>query len=815
LLSESAKLRIFYDNFAEGDRLLPHIDQMIRRCRTFLICLGSSGLTDGWQQKELGIALDAATIGGSIRIVPVLLPDADLAAIPESLKHYVWADFREGIDDPIALEGLVRTIRSSQAAQLEPAVDDQPPYRGLSAFTERDARFYFGRRRELDQVIGLLDQFRLLLIVGPSGAGKSSFARAGLVPELNAGRVRGSERWDIVFVSPGPDPFTAVFDEINDIRRPTIVFIDPLEEVFTRCHDDLERQSFFDKLAYTLSDMSRIQKVVMIVRSDYLAALHSYGRKLNLSYSATFTLLPMSDEQLREAIERPALATGIAFEPGLIERIMSDIGQSPARLPLAQITLQKLWEERREGWLTNDSYDRLGGAQRPLSWSLETFLETTHPDDRPLVRRIIRQLVGVVGNTYVRRRAKLSELTLGDEQAERISYLVEKLVDAHLVAVDGTVDGTYAELTHDSLLASNGVLLEWLEDDREFIQFRNWLRSATDEWLSASGSERGALLLRAAKLAQAKSFSERYPDGFAIDEVAFVQASESARTRQRVRVLTAVLIGVILLASMSLVAFMQSNLAMTEQLRSQLALNRVNELQARTGVTLASADGNWLFRRTSVGYEVINTHNAKVRLSLPNLPTVSASAFSPDGQFFAAAFDNGAVNYWNLRADNPTERFLSNLDITRQLTFSPSGRLLAAAGDFQLVVWEVSDGMQTLNLPSGSNILYLRFESDDVIKFTNVEGLEKTVDIRTGAIIADSAKNAGPAVDANKTGTKSYRVCIGEFERFCLSPVDAFLDCGASVADWAKARCSSYSLVQLSSRSGNRCGYSVIQVLCK
>jgi WD40 repeat protein len=250
---------------------------------------------------------------------------------------------------------------------------------------------------------------------------------------------------------------------------------------------------------------------------------------------------------------------------------------------------------------------------------------------------------------------------------------------------------------------------------------------------------------------------------------------------------------------------------MTEQLRSQQALRRVNDLQARTGVTLASADGNWLFRRVSSGFEVINTHNAKVRLALPSLPTISASAFSPDGHFFAAAFDNGAVNYWDIRADNPTERSLSNLDITRQLTFSPSSRLLAAAGDFQLVAWDVTSDRQIFKLTLGNKILYLRFENDDALQFTDVEGLERTVNARTGEIVAETTKTTPVIVPP--TGSVAYKVCVGEFPRNCPQS-DVYLPCGASVADWANARCSTFSINPLSTRDGNRCGYSHLQVLC-
>ena len=47
---------------------------------------------------------------------------------------------------------------------------------------------------------------RTLVIGGPSGSGKSSLLRAGLVPNVAAGALPGSQHWPIVIFTPGADP---------------------------------------------------------------------------------------------------------------------------------------------------------------------------------------------------------------------------------------------------------------------------------------------------------------------------------------------------------------------------------------------------------------------------------------------------------------------------------------------------------------------------------------------------------------------------------------------------------------------------------
>ena len=56
------------------------------------------------------------------------------------------------------------------------------PYRGLAAFGEDDAKYFFGRSNEIRTALAQLEAWPLLAVIGPSGVGKSSFVHAGLVP---------------------------------------------------------------------------------------------------------------------------------------------------------------------------------------------------------------------------------------------------------------------------------------------------------------------------------------------------------------------------------------------------------------------------------------------------------------------------------------------------------------------------------------------------------------------------------------------------------------------------------------------------------
>jgi hypothetical protein len=69
------------------------------------------------------------------------------------------------------------------------------PYRGLGAFEEQDAAFFFGRDKAITELLGrMARQLQgpgLLVVSGVSGAGKSSLLQAGVLPGIREGRMAG------------------------------------------------------------------------------------------------------------------------------------------------------------------------------------------------------------------------------------------------------------------------------------------------------------------------------------------------------------------------------------------------------------------------------------------------------------------------------------------------------------------------------------------------------------------------------------------------------------------------------------------------
>ena len=78
------------------------------------------------------------------------------------------------------------------------------PYPGLRPYEPEEDFLFFGREKQIDELVRRLRQTRFLAVVGGSGSGKSSLVRAGLIPVLHGGGMaRAGSRWRTVIFPAG------------------------------------------------------------------------------------------------------------------------------------------------------------------------------------------------------------------------------------------------------------------------------------------------------------------------------------------------------------------------------------------------------------------------------------------------------------------------------------------------------------------------------------------------------------------------------------------------------------------------------------
>jgi energy-coupling factor transporter ATP-binding protein EcfA2 len=552
------------------------LEEALDASRSCAVFLGPESLGT-WENEEMRAALDIRAGRPDFRVIPVLLPGACLphrGRLPRFLARLTWVDFRPGLDDADALHRLVCGIQGiAPGPEGVPETETVCPFRGLQVFEEEHAPFFFGREALTQHLVEQLREDRFLAVIGPSGSGKSSLVRAGLVPQIRQGELPASDHWPILVFKPGGDPLGALAARLipktvgadkwlpvyqslldtlqkderglhrvvqvmlasNPDSRRLLVAVDQFEELFTLCRDEDTRSAFVDNLLYASAIAGGQTVVVVTMRADFFGKCAAYPELAARLGERDVLVGPMGEEERCHALQRPAQVVGLHYEKGLVETILNDLGNEPGTLPLLQHTLLELWERRRGGWLTTDAYREIGGVKGAIAGRADAIYTRLTPAQQEAARRVLLRLTQPgEGTEDTRCRATLAELLPADVKLAEVKTVVPQLVDARLLTAgkiergDKIID--VIDVAHEALIRGWPRLQRWLNEDREFLLWRQRLRAALAEWRRTDRDE-GALL-RGTSLAEAERWLTEQPGDLNRAERSYIQAGVAQRDRE-------------------------------------------------------------------------------------------------------------------------------------------------------------------------------------------------------------------------------------------------------------------------------------------
>jgi WD40 repeat protein/serine/threonine protein kinase len=445
------------------------------------------------------------------------------------------------------------------------------PYKGLRPFATADARNYFGREALIRRLLARLGKTaassRFLAIVGPSGSGKSSLMHAGLVPALGRGEVAGSERWFIAQMTPGARPLDELEvclirlaayqpgnlreqlarDENGLLRAAEIILprddselvlvIDQFEELFTLTGDEAARRHFLAVLTSAVSDSHSRIRVVIALRADYYDRPLHYPLFGDLVRRHMETVLPLSVEELDQAIVRPAEQAGVVCQAGLAAAIIDDVLYQPGGLPLLQYALTELFEQRHERTLTRQAYRTIGGVAGALAGRAEDLFREQDEQGQEAIRQLFLRLVaideGKDGLPDTRRRVLRAELNAIASDEDIVDEIIQTYAAHRLLTLDNDPASRRptVELAHEALLREWARLRIWLEESRDDLYQHRRLQNLTQEWL-AEGQDAGWLLTRT-RLDQTAAWAAQTSLALSPEERAYLETSLAARQDRR------------------------------------------------------------------------------------------------------------------------------------------------------------------------------------------------------------------------------------------------------------------------------------------
>ncbi len=321
------------------------------------------------------------------------------------------------------------------------------PYKGLNPYSEKDAKLFFGRETQIENIIDRLTTSRLTILYGESGVGKTSVVRAGVAAQLRQQAQENLTEYKVpvhgVVVFPPfnlswkDEPLPQLKKQIEeDIRElapniqppePELPFIktlqawtellggeegdgelfiilDQFEEYFLYHHSsEAEEGTFAFEFPRAVTRSGLWVNFLLSMRKDSLAELDYFkGRLLNL-LGNRLELGHLDWNLAREAIKQPIYKYynkevspeepfAIEDEDRLIEKVLEEVSQrnnhkDRIEAPYLQLVMESLWKKEIDTGsrsLRLQTFTELGGAAGIAERHLNEKMELLSKNERDL-----------------------------------------------------------------------------------------------------------------------------------------------------------------------------------------------------------------------------------------------------------------------------------------------------------------------------------------------------------------------------------------------------------------------------------------------
>jgi tetratricopeptide (TPR) repeat protein len=398
------------------------------------------------------------------------------------------------------------------------------PFPGLRPFEADEDHLFFGREKEIDELLRRLRLSRFLSIVGTSGSGKSSLVRSGLIPSLYGGfMVNTSSSWRVAIMRPGEDPIRHLADALNEpgvlgitgelestnsvlleatLQRGTrglveavrqarilsddnlLVVVDQFEELFRFRRNLQLENSRNEALAFVKLLLEAVQQtelpiyVVITMRSDFIGDCMDFAGLPEAVNSGLYLVPRMTRDELRSAITGPVAVGGGNISQRLVLRLLNDFGDEYDQLPILQHALMRTWDywARRSpstAAIDIEDYEAIGTLRQALSIHAEEAYQEVGNDAKRIAKRMFKALT----DTYSDSRGTRRPTSVGDlaaiiqaPQAEviRIVEIFRRPGRSFLMPPAGVLldSKSIIDISHESLMRCWTRLVNWADQEK-------------------------------------------------------------------------------------------------------------------------------------------------------------------------------------------------------------------------------------------------------------------------------------------------------------------------------------------------------------
>jgi WD40 repeat protein/energy-coupling factor transporter ATP-binding protein EcfA2 len=403
------------------------------------------------------------------------------------------------------------------------------PFPGIRRFEISEDYLFFGREKQIGEIVSVLNRTHFLALIGYSGCGKSSLISAGVIPTLVKGKSREDSTgdWVISVIKPGDDPFQSFAEELcnctnslskdaqsnmisiadaeqilrsgesaiekayqkisQGLPKKWLIVIDQFEEIFRfRQRNSDKEGAINDSEAFVNLFLSAIDKnespipvyFILTMRSDFLDNCTEFEGLPEAINRGHFLMPRMTNQELRSAIVKPIETFHATITNRLVDRLIADVGDKTDQLPVLQHALMRVWDY----WIGShvgdqpidiNHYETIGTISRALSiHAEEIFDELESPRNKLNTEKLFKALTDLDKDKKGTRRPTTFKelLALTEANEDELTEIIElfRLPGRAFLMPPSTIainSDTVIDISHESIMRVWVRLREWVEEE--------------------------------------------------------------------------------------------------------------------------------------------------------------------------------------------------------------------------------------------------------------------------------------------------------------------------------------------------------------
>lgn len=469
--------------------------------------------------------------------------------------------------------------------------------------------------------------------------------------------------------------------------------------------------------------------VIATVRSDAYECIQTEPRLAEIPHRP-FNLPPLSLGEYERVIHGPAeVATKngrpLAVEAALADRLL-DEAQGADALPLLSFILERLHSEfGRDGNLLLSEYEKLGGLRGCIQAVIEQAFD--QPDTAPVIPtdpthrdRLLRQafipwLVTLDIDTGVPQR----HVACRRDIAAEAHPLLDRLIEKGLLVEDTRMDSEtnkpidVLEVAHEALLRQWEQLVQWIQEDRIFLLWKQRLNHDLQGWEQQDRAPQG--LQTAFRLKEScRWLADRRSDLRDVEQTYIARSLRRRRTRQVVTGAVGLSLACALMAvtyvgiSRFLVQPQEIQTAVATILDSVGTLTQAQE-DPGTAALLLTELSQPVLDQTNKYFEALVAARTVLAQPLPDaifrVPDQTGAGetqgprgatvvhMAPNERQLVVGYRDGTARIWSLGASAPTHHLKGMKGEVVVAQYSPDGHWILAGGHNDKVarLWNADD----------------------------------------------------------------------------------------------------------------------------